>query len=205
MSARYDVLAGEHRQELVELKSRFLACVAPVDDEDAARAWLDGLRAEFPDASHHCWAYAIGPPGSTARVGMSDDGEPHGSAGRPMLDVLLHAGLGDVAAVVVRWFGGTKLGRGGLVRAYGGAVSAALGSAARTPKIDWLHVTLTLDYAAVRDVAHLYAAHEVERLDERFGEHVEHDLRLPRERRAGFDAALRQASGGQLGVDDPDG
>lgn len=76
------------------------------------------IRALRPDATHNCWAYAAGPPGDTAHIGSSDDGEPHGTAGRPMLNVVLHCGIGRICVVVSRWFGGVKLGTGGLARAY---------------------------------------------------------------------------------------
>lgn len=190
--------AREQRHELVEQRSRFLAVVAPAASEDEAAALVQRLRAEFPDATHHCWAYVIGPPGSSARIGLSDDGEPHGSAGRPMLDVLLHGPLGDVAAVVVRWFGGTKLGRGGLVRAYGGVLAEALERTPRAERVDWVALRLELAYADVRAARHVYAPHEVELLGEDFGAAVTHRVRLPAERRDGFLRALADASGGRV-------
>jgi len=104
--------------------SRFIAVVAPVADVRAAEALLDGARAEHPGASHHCWAYRVG-----AEQRFSDDGEPGGTAGRPMLEVLLKRELDHVAAVVVRYFGGRKLGAGGLARAYGGAVARGVQAA----------------------------------------------------------------------------
>ncbi len=108
-------------------RSRFLAVVRRVDTEDSARALLAELRREHHDARHHCSAFILGPRAETMR--SNDDGEPSGTAGAPMLDVLRGAELSDVATVVVRWFGGTLLGAGGLVRAYGDAVASALESA----------------------------------------------------------------------------
>lgn len=104
--------------------SRFLAVVARVRDRDEADALVRELRAAHPDASHHCSAWRVG-----REMGADDDGEPGGTAGRPMLEVLLKRDLDRVAAVCVRWFGGTKLGAGGLVRAYGGTVAKALDAA----------------------------------------------------------------------------
>jgi uncharacterized YigZ family protein len=104
--------------------SRFLAWARRVDDEEAARGTVEEARARFPDASHHCSAWRIG-----ARLAADDDGEPGGTAGRPMLEVLLKRDLDHVAVVCVRWFGGTKLGAGGLVRAYGGTAAKALDAA----------------------------------------------------------------------------
>ena len=112
----YPIPAGEIRVEEEIKHSRFITSLAPAQSAEAARAFIERVRAEFPDATHNCWAYAAGPPGSTLHTGMSDDGEPGGNAGRPMLTVLRNSGAGDVAAVVTRYFGGVKLGRGGLAR-----------------------------------------------------------------------------------------
>ena len=107
-----------HRTELLIRRSRFLAQCAHTPGPEAARAFVESIRRANADATHNCWAYAAGAPGQTARIGSSDDGEPHGTAGRPMLQVLLHCGIGEICVVVTRWFGGVKLGTGGLVRAY---------------------------------------------------------------------------------------
>ncbi|HSR43143.1 MAG TPA: YigZ family protein, partial [Longimicrobiales bacterium] len=115
--------ARVHRVEEVVRRSRFVTTLARAPDAEAAAAFVQRIRDEMPDATHHCWAFVAGPPGNTRAMGMSDDGEPHGTAGRPMLTALLHGGVGEVVAVVARWFGGTKLGTGGLARAYAGGVS----------------------------------------------------------------------------------
>lgn len=114
--------------EYEEKRSRFLAVLRRIndDDEDAARALVSDLRRAHPDARHHCSAFLIEVPGSSRIERSNDDGEPSGTAGTPMLDVLRGSGLSGVSVVVVRWFGGTKLGTGGLVRAYGAAVTAAI-------------------------------------------------------------------------------
>ena len=113
-------------------RSRFIACAARVPDEDAARAFLAEIRAEFADARHHCSAYILHVDGANPVERSSDDGEPAGTAGQPMLEVLRGSGLQDVAVVVVRYFGGVKLGTGGLVRAYQDATRAVLEVARRT-------------------------------------------------------------------------
>ena len=117
-------LAAPAHSELVIKKSRFIGCVQPVADRSSAQALVDALRAAHPDARHVCWALLAG--GHSAAV---DDGEPGGTAGRPMLDVLRHQDLDGVLATVVRYFGGIKLGAGGLVRAYTDSVAQALLSA----------------------------------------------------------------------------
>ena len=113
-----DLAPGEiHREEEVIRRSRFIVSMARVQGPDQAKAFIERIRAEHPDATHNCWAFQAGPAGSTAFAGCSDDGEPKGTAGRPMLTVLLHCGVGEIAAVVTRYFGGTLLGTGGLVHA----------------------------------------------------------------------------------------
>lgn len=120
--------AGDDVVGMLEVKrSKFMAVLRRVEDEAAARELLAELRREHRDARHHCSAFILGSRGETTRT--NDDGEPSGTAGAPMLDVLQGAELSDVAAVVVRWFGGTLLGAGGLARAYGDAVTLALQSA----------------------------------------------------------------------------
>ena len=153
--SRYPVPAGVHRTEQVIQRSRFVATLGPAATVDEAVAFVRAVAAEFADATHNCWAYLVGPPGSTGRVGMSDAGEPHGTAGRPMLTALLHSGVGDVAAVVTRYYGGTKLGTGGLVRAYGGAVQAALAALPRGERVEYVELAVAVEYAHVSAVQQL--------------------------------------------------
>lgn len=112
-------------------RSRFLTTLARVDDEDAARFVIAGVRAEFPDARHHCVAFIVEVPDAQPVERSSDDGEPAGTAGMPMLEVLRGSGVSNVVAIVTRYFGGVLLGTGGLVRAYSDAVAAALADAPR--------------------------------------------------------------------------
>lgn len=197
---RYPVLAEPAEAEIEIQGSRFIAALVVAETEAEAQAFVSAKKAEYPDATHNCWAYLVGAPGSTARVGFSDDGEPHNTAGRPMLNVLLHCGIGDIACVVTRYFGGTKLGRGGLVRAYGGAVQEALQGARTTEKVDWLPLEVRLDYALVGAVDRLYPEFEVEVLDQDFGAQVVQKIRLPRGRHAALARALADASRGAIVV-----
>lgn len=112
-------------------RSRFLTTLRRVDDEGGARTLVTEARRQYPDARHHCSAFVVEVAGANRVERSSDDGEPAGTAGMPMLEVLRGSGLTDVAAVVVRYFGGVRLGTGGLVRAYGDAVHAALANARR--------------------------------------------------------------------------
>ncbi|TVR59314.1 MAG: DUF1949 domain-containing protein [Gemmatimonadales bacterium] len=145
----YEVPSGFHRVEEVIRGSRFITTVDRARSEEEARRHIDAVRGEFADATHNCWAYVAGPPGDTARIGMSDDGEPHGTAGRPMLETLLHGEVGEICAVVTRYYGGTKLGRGGLGRAYAGGVNLALASLPTILRVDRTRVWVEVAYPAV--------------------------------------------------------
>ena len=126
---QYSILAATAEHLLLEKNSEFLTFLHPVDNRDAAMAWVAHYRAHYPDANHVCWAYIIGNTRQPQTQAFSDDGEPGGTAGKPMLHVLTERELGNCLAVVVRYFGGVKLGAGGLVRAYSNAVSQAAGKA----------------------------------------------------------------------------
>lgn len=128
-------------------KSRFIAYVAHTPDPDAAKAFIEEIRVKEPSAGHHCFAFVAGPPSDSHALGFSDDGEPSGTAGRPMLAQLQGSGIGELTAVIARYFGGIKLGTGGLVRAYGGTLSAALGELATIEKRIMAMLTLSADYA----------------------------------------------------------
>lgn len=135
-------LAAPVHAELEIRKSRFIALVTPVKDRDAALAEIQRLREEHRSATHVCWALMAG-----GHSGMSDDGEPSGTAGRPMLEVLRHHDLDGVLAAVVRYYGGIQLGAGGLVRAYTDAVAGALLKAERIERIAYAELVLQCDYA----------------------------------------------------------
>jgi uncharacterized YigZ family protein len=202
--SRYLIPAGRHRVELEVQRSRFLTTVEPVASAEEARAFVARVSAEFPDANHHCWAFAVGPPGSTASVGMSDDGEPHGTAGRPMLTALLHGGVGDIAAVVTRWFGGELLGKGGLVRAYTGGVQQALAQLPTREKVRKVELTFVLDYASVAGVRRLLPAHEATALVEDYAEAVRYRVELPASRVDALRTALRDLTHGGVRWLEPD-
>ncbi|MBU2977745.1 YigZ family protein [Alteromonas sp. C1M14] len=121
------VVPKQRYQTLLEIKkSKFYACAGPVESRDEAMAMLSALKVEYPDARHHCWAYLLGDPINPTTMAMSDDGEPSGTAGKPILNVLQHKNVGNIMMVVTRYFGGIKLGAGGLVRAYSGAAQQTM-------------------------------------------------------------------------------
>jgi len=198
---RYPIPAADHRSESVVQRSRFIATVGEAATVEEAARFVRRISAEFADATHNCWAYAIGRPGSTDRVGMSDDGEPHGTAGRPMLTVLLHSGLGDVAAVVTRYFGGTKLGTGGLVRAYSGALQLALEQTRRAERVDLADIVAVFAYPHLTQIRLLLAECEAEETAQEFGSDVTLAIRLPRSRVESLRGAIADVTRGMAVVD----
>lgn len=194
---RYAMPATHHRAEQVIDRSRFLCTVAPVSSIEAAQAFIRDIGREFPDATHNCWAYLIGPPGSSDRIGLSDDGEPHGTAGRPMFTVLQHSGLGDIAAVVTRYYGGVKLGTGGLVKAYSGAVQLALATLPTVQHVARVECVVSVGYPAVSGVKQLLGQYEAEVLEETFGLDVRFRLQCPDEQAEGLRRALMDVTRGQ--------
>lgn len=201
MDSGYPVPALRYREELAVRRSRFITTLAPAPDEAAAQGLIRTVREEFPDATHHCWAFVAGPPGDTARVGMSDDGEPHGTAGRPMLTTLLHSGVGEVAAVVTRYFGGVKLGKGGLSRAYSGAVAEALERLPTEIRVQRVDVRLSLDYPHVDGVFRLLDELGGERLEEAYGAAVRLRVSIPLGALEQLERGVADATGGTGGLD----
>jgi uncharacterized YigZ family protein len=200
---RYPIPAGRHRVEESIRRSRFITTLAPAPTADDAHAFIDAIRAEFPDATHNCWAFLAGPPGSTAAVGMSDDGEPHGTAGRPMLEALLHSGVGEVAAVSTRYFGGVKLGKGGLQRAYAGGVKLALESMPRAERVDRVLMVVVMEYAAIDPLRRAAAELEVEIRAETFTDHVRLELDVPESMIDRFRTAVAELTAGRATIELP--
>jgi uncharacterized YigZ family protein len=194
------VPAASVRTEHVARGSRFIADAGLTADVAAAKAFLAARRAEFPDASHHCHAFVIG-HGASVTEGKSDDGEPSGTAGRPMLAVLRGSGLGDVTVVVTRYFGGTKLGTGGLVRAYTTATQEVLAALPTKAKIARVGARLRMDYALYEILRRVLEAHEASIEDERFEAAVTLHVRLPQARLAELEAAVAEASAGRVHVE----
>lgn len=197
---RYPIPAGRHRTEQVIDRSRFVATIDHAATPVEAQAVVRAVAAEFPDATHHAVAFVAGPPGSTRHIGMSDAGEPHGTAGRPMLTVLLHSGVGDVVAVCTRWYGGTKLGTGGLARAYGGTVQLAMQSLPKGERVELVARTLVIGYPFVTVAQQLMATHEATVDQQAFGADVRFDIRLPSSSATAFESALSDATHGSARI-----
>jgi uncharacterized YigZ family protein len=189
--------AAIHRVELVELKSRFIGTAGRADTAEAVRAFIAGVRAEMPDASHHVYAFRAG-YGNSVTEGMSDDGEPSGTAGPPVMAVLRGADIGDTVVVVTRYFGGTLLGTGGLVRAYGDTareVLVALPTELNIPKVT---VGLEMAYPLFNPVKRLIAAHDGVIDDESFTDQVAVIVTFPETRLDSFTVELRELTAGQV-------
>ena len=197
MSLRYPVPAARHRAEIFARRSRFITSAAPTATVAEARAFIDEIRAEFPDAGHHVYAFVVGHGGSVIQ-GMSDDGEPAGTAGRPTLAVVAGSGLGDLCLVTTRYFGGTKLGTGGLVKAYTQAAQALLEGLPRGLFETTERVSIQLTYAQYEAVKRLCEAHAAEIEDEDFGSAITLRARVAVDRVDALAADLAEASAGSV-------
>ncbi|WP_440903220.1 YigZ family protein [Catenovulum sp. SX2] len=142
----YPVPAQFHQVEEVIKNSRFITQIFPVQDSNHAKQIIQQQKAAYPDARHHCSAFVAGAPSNSNEYGFSDDGEPSGTAGKPMLAVLQGSGLGEVLAISIRYFGGVKLGTGGLVKAYAGGVKLALETLPTIEKVIRQEYQLTCEY-----------------------------------------------------------
>lgn len=159
--------------------SRFIARIIFSPTVEDAKSFIKKLNIDEPDATHHCWAYIIGNPNSTTLLACSDDGEPSGTAGMPMLNVLKHSGVGDITAVVTRYYGGTKLGSGGLARAYGGSVKQAIDKLSIGEKILTTKIRLTTSYDTQSQIEYLLKEVNAEIFDTQFSGNICISANLP--------------------------
>ena len=143
----YQTLKGAVTARLEIKKSEFIAYAYPVNSREEAMFHVEQLREQYADARHHCWAYIIGDPDNTTSAGFDDDGEPNGTAGRPILNVLQHKAIGNIIIIVVRYFGGIKLGAGGLTRAYAGSAQAAVDQMILSPYVAMAQVQILAEFA----------------------------------------------------------
>lgn len=189
-------LRERHHSELLITKSRFIGCVEPVSGRTEALARVARLRQQHPDARHVCWALMAG--GHSA---ANDDGEPSGTAGRPMLDVLRHHELEGVLATVVRYFGGVKLGAGGLVRAYTDAVAQALADAERVPLVRTRSIRITVPYALEGALRREVEAQDAVLAQVQHGAAVELTVELAADAMPGFAARVADLSQGTATIE----
>lgn len=185
--------------EIVEKKSRFIATVMPVKDEEEALEFIEAMRKKYWDATHNCFAYVIGEHNENARC--SDDGEPAQTAGRPMLDVLLGERIHNAAVVVTRYFGGTLLGTGGLVRAYSRAVQEGLAQSTVVVRKSCVKISIHSDYNALGKVQYIAATMGINALDAQYGEAVTTLWLVPLEDQEAFNKKIIEATSGRAQIE----
>ncbi len=183
------------RCEIVVVNSRFIATAGPARSVEEAKGLISRVREEFPDATHHVSAYVIG-HGNSVITHCHDDGEPAGTAGRPALAVLQGSGLGDVCVVITRYFGGTKLGTGGLVRAYGDAARSVLAILPRARKVATHLVRLVIPYANFERLKRLVAAHNGRFSGQEFGAEITLTAQIAVDEFEPFQGAVREMFNG---------
>lgn len=195
----YRVLLEGGEGEIIEKKSRFIATVRKVETEEEAVAFIDEMKKKYWDARHNCSAFVIGSRAELTRC--SDDGEPSGTAGRPMLEVLLGEGIRNIAVVVTRYFGGVLLGTGGLVRAYTQAVKAGLENSSIGAMVHGYEILLNTDYNGIGKVLYLLGQHGVEPVDSDYGMDVTLQIRIPSGLADRLKKELVEATSGKIGWD----
>jgi uncharacterized YigZ family protein len=164
--------------EYEEKKSRFVTYLARMNNATDFKHWLSGIREAHPKASHHCWAYILGMPNNAHLWNQSDDGEPKGTAGKPILNVLTHSDAGECAVVIARYFGGIKLGAGGLVRAYSAATKQVLNAAPWSPLELKKTVHISTNYQEINQIQRWMQGHRLEPIDQNFGVQAQLTLAL---------------------------
>ena len=198
MTESYRTLYLPGKGELVEKKSRFIATTAPVGSEDEALEFIESMKKKYWDATHNCWAYVTGPDNGIMRCG--DDGEPQGTAGRPMLDVLVGERLFYICVVVTRYFGGTLLGTGGLVRAYSGAVREGLAGSRLIEKKLGRKIKIRCDYGLIGKVQYQLAQAGIVTLDSQYTDSVETVILVPQTEAEQVAEMLIQATGAKASL-----
>jgi len=194
----YQTPDGQQRFEAHIKRSRFITTVDCVGDKAAAKLLIQSVRNTFPDANHHCWAMVAGSPGDIYQQDQSDDGEPKGTAGKPMLNVLQHSNLGNTVVVVTRYFGGIKLGTGGLVRAYSQSVSSALSQLATVEKFVQFKWSLKIPYALYDTLEHKLSGTSIHIDSKQFDEVIQLDLHVPKSLNNWLEALLGDIGNGAI-------
>lgn len=193
----YPIPSEQASAEIEIKKSRFIAYAKGISSREEGMQWLDELKSKYPDARHHCWAYLLGNPSCAANAGMGDDGEPSGTAGKPILNVLQHKGVGDIMIVVVRYFGGVKLGAGGLTRAYGQAAQAVMEVLPTEQQVEKTLVLVNCDFSQEQQVRHWLQQSQGEILNTDYQQQVFIEAEVPSDSITSFQSSM-QAMGCQL-------
>ena len=194
-----DLRPGEvFRVEQTIKRSRFIASVGHTPGVEEAKAFIEQIKAEFEDARHNCWAYCAGAAGSTDRIGASDDGEPHGTAGRPMLTAVTHSGIGEVTVVVTRYFGGILLGTGGLVKAYQSSVNMALEAVPTRIRTKTKRIKFSVEHRFVNQVLRKIETANGRILEKNFDMDADFDVEIPEDLAETFAKELEELTRGAL-------
>lgn len=194
-----DLRPGEvFRVEQTIKRSRFIASVGHTPGVEEAKAFIEQIKAEFEDARHNCWAYCAGAAGSTDRIGASDDGEPHGTAGRPMLTAVTHSGIGEVTVVVTRYFGGILLGTGRLVKAYQSSVKMALEGVPTRVRTKTKRIKFSVEHRFVNQVLRKIEAVNGRILEKNFDMGADFDVEIPEDLAETFAKELEELTRGAL-------
>lgn len=188
--------------EITEKKSRFIANVAPVASEEEVLELLEAARKKYWDARHNCFAYVIGERGELKR--FSDDGEPNGTAGKPILEVLTGEGLSNTLIIVTRYFGGTLLGTGGLVRAYGAAAKAGLAASLVISKLPGLKLHIATDYTGLGKIQYILGQRGITVLDTVYTDKVEMVVLTPQKEADAVKAEITEGTNGQAVLEEGD-
>lgn len=197
MSTRaYPIPAAPVTVEIDIKRSRFICDIAPAASKEEAVAFIEAIRVREPEARHHCWAYIAGHPVSSIERASSDDGEPQGTAGKPMLNVIQHKGIGEIVVVVSRYFGGIKLGAGGLVRAYSQAVQHGVDALALAERVPTIEGSIRFPFAMESGIRRLLEAMGVDILASDYQNEVIFSIRLPQGREQELAEAVTNHSSG---------
>lgn len=203
MCRRYQIPSTEsinslnfHRTENIIRQSKFITSIAHAPSQKHAKAFIMQIQQEFANATHNCWAYVANAPGQTNTIGFSDAGEPHGTAGRPMLTILLHSNIGEITCVVTRYFGGIKLGTGGLIKAYQFVVKENLISLPLATHITLSTLEVRINYTYIHKIRYLLPQFEVKTSKETFDSAVTFEFTLPLEHVQSFIACITSQSKG---------
>lgn len=200
MLQKYRTVYEGKEAEIIEKKSRFIATVRPVHSEEEAVEFIEKLRKQYWNATHNCYAYVIGERSQIQR--FSDDGEPGGTAGKPMLDVLLGEEICDTAVVVTRYFGGTLLGTGGLVRAYQGAAKAGLAASTVITKYLGRRYQIGCDYTALGKIQYILGQRKLNILDTEYTENVVIHVLVPSEEEEAVKSEIIDGTNGQARIEE---
>jgi len=198
MTNSYQIAASEVISESLVTRSRFICYISPCQNNEQAKKFIASLREIHPQASHYCYGFITGAPNDSQGYGFSDDGEPSGTAGKPIFTVLQGSNIGEICAVVVRYFGGTKLGTGGLQRAYGASVRQAITELKVSTKIAMAYKSLACQYNQVNDVQHFVEQFAGKIIAKNFAEQVILTIAIPLQNKETLQEQLLLMSAGKI-------